>query len=127
MNPDHVRWNADAQRDDPTSVLAFYRRLVALRHNLAVVALGDFTMLLPDHDQVYAFTRSLAGEQLLVVCNVGGTEVDLRGELPDLTAAELVLSNLPDTVPGSPVLHPWEARVLRTAPAPAPPPVTREL
>jgi oligo-1,6-glucosidase len=118
VNPDHVEWNVAAQRDDPASVLAHHRRLVALRHESAVVALGDFTMLLPQHEQVYAFTRSLDGETLLVVCNVGGTAVDLTDLLPEAAeATDLVLGNLrePDGTPTpiGPELRPWEARVLR--------------
>jgi oligo-1,6-glucosidase len=116
-NPDHVAWNAAAQRDDPSSVLAHYRRLVALRHDLPVVALGDFTMLLADHPAVYAFTRALpagdgwAGDRLLVVCNVSSSEHRLVGLLPEAVGAELVLGNLPVDDPA--VLRPWEARVLR--------------
>ncbi|TFV80139.1 alpha-glucosidase [Blastococcus sp. CT_GayMR20] len=109
VNPDHVEWNAAAQRDDPSSVLAHYRRLIALRHENPVVALGDFAMLLPDHDDVYAFTRSLDGETLLVVCNVSRRSCDLSDLLPQAVGAPLVLGNLPD--PG-PTLRPWEARVL---------------
>jgi oligo-1,6-glucosidase len=111
VNPDHVEWNAEAQRDDPTSVLAHHRRLIALRHGNPVVALGDFAMLLPDHDQVYAFTRSLAGEVLLVVCNLSRTAQSLAELLPQAVDAELVLGNLPDDDPA--LLRPWEARVLR--------------
>ncbi|WP_040338756.1 glycoside hydrolase family 13 protein [Candidatus Blastococcus massiliensis] len=111
VNPDHVEWNAEAQREDPTSVLAHYRRLIALRHQLPVVALGDFTMLLPEHDDVYAFTRSLDGETLLVVCNVSRRAHDLTSLLPQAAGAELVLGNLADGDPGE--LRPWEARVLR--------------
>ena len=96
MNPDHGEWNAAAQRDDPTSVLAHYRRLIALRHENPVVALGDFTMLLPEHEHVYAFTRALDGEVLLVVCNVGATPYRLADLLPEALDAELVLGNLPD-------------------------------
>jgi oligo-1,6-glucosidase len=110
VNPDHGQWNAEAQRDDPTSVLAHYRRLIALRHENPVVALGDFTMLLPRHDDVYAFTRSLDGETLLVVCNVSRTPYPLADLLPDAVDADVVLGNLPD---GGPILRPWEARVLR--------------
>ena len=51
VNPDHGEWNAAAQRDDPASVLAHYRRLIALRHENPVVALGDFAMLLPEHER----------------------------------------------------------------------------
>ncbi|MGY2085478.1 glycoside hydrolase family 13 protein [Blastococcus sp. SYSU DS0539] len=111
VNPDHVEWNAAAQRDDERSVLAHYRRLIALRHELPVVALGDFTMLLPDHDDVYAFTRVLDDVTLLVVCNLSRTEYRLAELLPEAPAAELVLGNLPDDDPAD--LRPWEARVLR--------------
>ncbi|TFV48948.1 alpha-glucosidase [Blastococcus sp. TF02A-35] len=113
VNPDHVEWNAAAQREDDTSVLAHYRRLVALRHDDDVVALGDFTMLLPEHDDVYAFTRTLGAETLLVVCNLSRTTYRLAELLPEAPAAELVLGNLPDDDPAE--LRPWEARVLRPA------------
>ncbi|MGY1785408.1 glycoside hydrolase family 13 protein [Geodermatophilus sp. SYSU D00698] len=111
VNPDHAEWNAAAQRDDPASVLAHHRRLIALRHEDPVVALGSFTMLLPDHDEVYAFTRGLDGDTLLVVCNLGAEEQDLAGLLPETVGAEVVLGNLPEDDPA--VLRPWEARVLR--------------
>lgn len=119
VNPDHARVNAAAQRGDDTSVLAHYRRLVSLRHELPVVALGDFHMLLPEHEQLYAFTRTLDDETLLVVCNVGATPVDLAAALPLAVGARLVLGNLPDAEPvdapdAAAVLRPWEARVLRT-------------
>jgi oligo-1,6-glucosidase len=110
VNPDHEDWNAAAQRDDPRSVLAHYRRLIELRHSLPVVALGDFAMVLPEHEHLYAFTRSLEDELLLVVCNVSATPYPLAGLLPEALDAELVLGNLSDA---GPTLRPWEARVLR--------------
>lgn len=113
VNPDHGEWNAAAQRHDPTSVFAHHRRLIALRHEDPVVALGDFGMLLPDHDDVYAFTRSLDGDTLLVVCNLGPTPQPLADLLPEAVGAEVVLGNLPEDDPA--VLRPWEARVLRPA------------
>jgi oligo-1,6-glucosidase len=111
VNPDSVEWNAAVQRDDERSVLAHYRRLIALRHTDDVVALGDFTMLLPEHDDVYAFTRALGADELLVVCNLSRTTYRLAELLPEAPAAELVLGNLDDDDPGE--LRPWEARVLR--------------
>ncbi|MCW2583952.1 MAG: malL [Klenkia sp.] len=114
VNPDHVAWNAAAQRDDPHSVLAHHRALIALRHASRTVQLGDFTMLLPDHEDVYAYTRSLDGETLLVVCNVSTTPYALADLLPQAVGAEVVLANrehLPDH--DDAVLGPWDARVLR--------------
>ena len=113
VNPDHVEWNAERQRSDEASVLAHYRRLIALRHDEPVVALGDFTMLLPDHEEVYAFTRSLAGDVLLVACNLSRQPQPLVELLPQAKGASLLLGNLPDD--DAAVLAPWEARVLRLA------------
>jgi oligo-1,6-glucosidase len=111
VNPDHVEWNAARQRNDPQSVLAHYRRLIALRHDEPAVALGDFAMLLPEHPEVYAFTRSLDDEVLLVVCNLSRTTQSLAELLPEALHAILLLGNLP--APDPAVLRPWEARVLR--------------
>jgi oligo-1,6-glucosidase len=113
VNPDSAECNVAAQRDDPSSVLAHYRRLIAQRHSDPVVAHGDFTMLLPDHEAVYAFTRSLNGESLLVVCNVSSTPQPLAELLPVAVDAELLLGNLVVVDPA--VLAPWEARILRPA------------
>ncbi|MCV2490929.1 alpha-glucosidase [Geodermatophilus sp. YIM 151500] len=124
VNPDAAEWNADAQRDDPGSVLAHYRRLIALRHESAVVALGHFEMLLPDHEHVYAFRRTLGDDALVVVCNVSGKPYPLAELLPEAVDADLVLGNLTVDDDGGDgddsggigdgaVLRPWEARVLR--------------
>jgi oligo-1,6-glucosidase len=111
VNPDHEEWNAERQRRDDTSVLAHYRRLIALRHDEPVVALGEFAMLLPEDDDVYAFTRSLETDVLLVACNLSRAVQPLVELLPQAEHAHLVLCNLP--VPDAAVLAPWEARVLR--------------
>jgi oligo-1,6-glucosidase len=111
VNPDHAGWNAQAQARDPHSVLAHYRRLIALRHDEPVVALGDFAMLLPEHDDVYAFTRSLEDDVLLVVCNLSRRPYRLADLLPEAVHSDLVLGNLP--FPDTEVLAAWEARVLR--------------
>jgi oligo-1,6-glucosidase len=49
--------------------LQHYRKLIALRHELPVVAYGDFTMLLAQDPQIYAFTRRLEDVELLVLAN----------------------------------------------------------
>jgi oligo-1,6-glucosidase len=111
VNPDHTEWNAATQRDDPRSVFSHYRRLIALRHESPVVALGDFAMLLPEHEEVYAFTRSLDADVLLVACNLSRTPQPLFDLLPQAEHAHLLLGNVPIAAPA--LLAPWEARVLR--------------
>ena len=114
VHPNHAEGvNAAAQREDPDSVLSYYRRLIALRHEEPVVAHGEFAMLLPEDERVYAFTRRLDDVELLVLCNVSGDVVEV--DLPDVatrTAAPVLIGNVPGST--GPVLEPWEARVHRT-------------
>ena len=94
---------------DSDSVFHHYRRLIALRHTEPVVAHGEFTMLLEDDERVYAFTRRLGDDELLVLGNFSGEDAPV--ELED-SGGELVLGNYEDA--GEPgVLRPWETRVLR--------------
>ena len=81
VNPNHGEINAAAAVADQGSVFHHYRRLIELRHTDPVVVHGDFTMLLADDPQVYAFTRRLDDVELLVVANVSGDEV--VADVPD--------------------------------------------
>jgi oligo-1,6-glucosidase len=111
VNPNHTEINVAAAEADPDSVLHHYRALIELRHAEPAVAHGDFTMLLADHEQVYAFTRALGAVELLVLGNLSGAAATV--ELPaGWAGAALVLSNAPP--PQDPAtLGPWEARVHR--------------
>jgi oligo-1,6-glucosidase len=111
VNPNHTEINARAAREDPDSVFHHYRKLIALRRAEPAVAFGDFTMLLGDDPQVYAFTRRHENTELLVVVNVSGAPAT-----PDLPAprGELILANVPDGDEKL-ALAPWEARVYRCA------------
>lgn len=115
VNGNHTEINAADQVDDEGSVFSHYRRLVALRHVEPAVAHGDFTMLLPDDERVYAFTRRHGTTELLVVANLSSDDRVEAAVPAGWSDAELVLSNVtePRSVEGF-VLGPWEARVLRT-------------
>ncbi|MFI1388038.1 alpha-glucosidase [Streptomyces griseoaurantiacus] len=113
VNPNHDRINAAAQYEDPDSVYHYYRRLIELRHTEPAVADGDFRMLLPHDERVYAFTRRLGATELLVLGNFTGTPV--KPDLPDAPAwssADLLLTNLAPPPPDL-TLAPWQAVVYR--------------
>jgi len=113
VNPNHTEVNAEAARADPSSVFHHYRRLIELRHTEPTVAHGDFTMLVPADQQVYAFTRRWQDTELVVVANFSGASVKLPSEVAErVTSAELVLGNL-DVASSPEILEPWEARVHR--------------
>ena len=115
VNPNATEINAKAALADHNSVFHHYRRLIGLRRELPVVAFGDFDMLLEDHPNVYAFTRSLDGVTLLVLGNFSSDEVAV--ELPDAArwaSEELLLGNYrPRNDEDGIALRPWETRVYR--------------
>ncbi len=121
VNPNHAEINAAVQTGDPGSVFAHYRALIELRHTQPVVAVGDFTLLLADHPAVWAVRRRLAGEQVVMLANLGRGDVELslrsREVLGDLTGAEVLLATHDDARPpaaGRPVaLRGWESVVLK--------------
>jgi oligo-1,6-glucosidase len=112
VNPNFVEINAAAALADPDSVYHYYRRLIELRHTEPAVVDGDFTMLLPHDERLYAFTRRLGSTELLVIGNFSADSV--RADLDDAAAwarAELVLTNT--TPPDDLTLGPWQAVVYR--------------
>jgi oligo-1,6-glucosidase len=109
VNPNHRQVNAAQQVGVPGSVFEHYRRLIALRHQEPAVAHGDFTLLLPDHDQLFAFTRRHESTELVVVANFSGQQGVVPATLLDrCTGAELVVGDRD----GADLL-PWESRVYR--------------
>lgn len=112
VNPNHTDINAAAAEADPDSVLHHHRRLIELRHTDPVVADGAFALLLADDPHLWAFTRTLGGQQLLVVanCSDGERAVPIDG----WADAEVVLHSGP--VADTPDrLGPWAARISRRA------------
>jgi oligo-1,6-glucosidase len=112
LNRDTV--NAEAAVADQESVFHHYRRLVELRHTEATVVDGRFDLLLPDHEQLWVYTRTLGDDVLLVLANCSSEPVTVDAEeVPDLTGARPLLVTHPGRQ--SPTLEPWESRLLRLA------------
>jgi alpha-glucosidase len=71
--------NVAAQAPDPDSVMAAYRRLIALRQGRASLRCGSFRRLDLGGVDVLAYVREVDGERTLVVANFAptGTTVDV--------------------------------------------------
>ena len=109
VNPNYVTINAEAQENDPDSVLCFYRRLIALRRELPIITEGDYTLLLADHPQVFAYQRSWQGQRLYVICSFSAQTFDAPEILPYCGGRLLLCNYAPDG--DTQTLRPYEARV----------------
>ncbi|MEV7623448.1 alpha-glucosidase [Actinoplanes sp. NPDC089786] len=116
VNPSFSEINAAAAVADPDSVYHHYRKLIDLRHTEPAVVSGDFTMLAPHDEQVYAYTRRLGATELLVAGNFGATPAALD-DLAGWDDAELVLNNT-GQAPSDRILGPWQAVVYRRTVSP---------
>ena len=117
VNPNYREINAAQALADPDSVFHYYRRLIALRKANPVMVYGRYELILAEHPEIYAYTRTLDDKRLLVVCNFGRNTplFSLPAEL-GFNSAELVIANL--AVPAAAdlralTLRPYEARVYR--------------
>lgn len=111
VNPNTNHINAAAQVDDPDSVYSFYRKVIELRHADPVISHGDFTMLLPQDEHVYAYLRTLPEIEMLVLGNFSAAEHTVDVGDNTWAKAEQVLGNYPNNP--ALTLRPWELKVFR--------------
>ncbi len=111
VNKNYKTINAAAQVNDPDSVFAYYKKLIALRHTNEVMVNGVYDVLIPDHPQIYAYTRTLGDKQLLVLCNDSDTNAAIPAELQEKihAAKNILIQNYKDTDEST--LRPYEAVV----------------
>ena len=105
VNPNYTQINAEAALADPDSVFHYYRKLVQLRKNYDVFRDGSFTLLCPEDEKIFAYTRDTRTGHMLVVCNFTGETLDF--EIPEeYRDAQTLICNYPTE---SEALRPYEA------------------
>ncbi len=119
VNPNYVSINVEQALADPNSVLHYYRQLIRLRRENPIMVYGVYDLILDDHPQIYAFTRTLGDDRLLVILNFSGdTPVFvLPDHLASYDKAPMIGNYAIDPAEeiGRLTLRPYEARVYRLA------------
>lgn len=103
VNENYTQINAAAALKDPDSIFYYYQKLIQLRKEYSVFTDGDFQLLCPDDQEIFAYIRENEEEQLLVVCNFSAKQQDFC--LPE-GFAQVLISNYPESARG---LRPYEA------------------
>ena len=115
MNPNYKTINARAQTGDPDSVFSYYKKLIALRRQYDIVTYGRYRLIMEDDPQIFAYTRALDDERLLVVCNYSDSPAAFA--LPaEYEGAACLITNLGRReIAGQMTLRPYECFVLHRA------------
>lgn len=123
LNPEYRTVNVARQQAEARSVLAFYRRLIALRRTHAALIDGGYTALLRANRQVYAYLREGRGERYVIIANLSARPARYRHRGFLLRHAELLLANHA-VAPHEDTMHcrlqPFEARIYRVPDAARP-------
>ncbi|TXM69130.1 MULTISPECIES: alpha-amylase family glycosyl hydrolase [unclassified Methylobacterium] len=82
LSPDAATRNVDALRDDPTSILTLYRRLLALRREHAALSVGAYRGVAASAADVFAYERFSADGVFRILLNFGEAAhaLDLKGD-----------------------------------------------
>jgi len=117
VNPNYKKINVAQALVDQDSIFHYYKKLIRLRKEYPVVVYGIYDLILESHEKIYAFTRTLDDDRLLVILNFSKDSPTF--ELPaDIghSSSELLISNYA-VDPSEDIqrikLRPYEARVYR--------------
>nr|WP_297873369.1 alpha-glucosidase [uncultured Blautia sp.] len=112
VNPNYKEINAKAELADQNSVFYYYQKLIQLRKEKEIIVYGTYDLLLPESKELYAYTRTLGEEKLLVVCNFSENEVEM--EIPaEFQKGTYLISNYETRpVENTMMLRPYESFVV---------------
>jgi oligo-1,6-glucosidase len=117
VNPNYQEINVAAALADPASVFHYYKKLIQLRKANPVIVYSRYDLLLAEHEEIYAFTRTLDEDRLLVILNFSrNLPIFNLPEGVSFTNTELLINNY--HVSSEEDIHqitlrPYEARVYR--------------
>src|SRR5699024_10747550 len=78
VNPNHKEINVEEELENPNSIYCYYKKLIDLRKSSDVLIYGSYELILEDHDQVFAYTRTLDNEMYVVLTNLFAQEAEVE-------------------------------------------------
>ncbi|GHI00709.1 glycoside hydrolase family 13 protein [Neobacillus kokaensis] len=114
VNPNYKKINVEAQQKDENSILNFYKKMISLKKANEVFTYGVYDLLLKDDPQIFAYTRTLKNEKVMVIANLSSNDAVIEGftfkyEQLLLNNYEVKEHKLTDRLS----LKPYETRVYR--------------
>ena len=96
VNKNYKFINAEDCLQDKDSIFYHYKKLINIRKHNDTIIYGDYKLLLPEDKNVFAYSRELNGDKIVVVCNFYNKEINLNFK-EDFNNVEILLSNYKDS------------------------------
>lgn len=111
VNDDYPTWNAAKQMADPDSVRSFWKRMLALRKEKPILVYGDFKLILPDDEEVFAYQRTLGASTALIYLNFTGKDTEAAFPTGVRSQLTYAFGNYPEASesPAGILLRPYQA------------------
>ncbi|MCR4908828.1 MAG: alpha-glucosidase [Lachnospiraceae bacterium] len=110
--PDYTVYNRESEKADPDSVLNFYLTLSKLRRALPELTDGDYEEIMPDNQNIVAYTRSKGNAKVTVLINFTDGEAEYDpGYVKD---GKCIMSTCSGEKKG--ILRPYEAVIYEEQP-----------
>lgn len=110
VNPNYKKINVADQLKREDSVFHYYQKLIRLRKENEIIVYGNYELLLPEDENIFAYKRTLDNQKLLVVCNFSKSEQ--RFDFSGYENAKVLISNYNRDAREDGILKPYEATVL---------------
>ena len=110
VNPNYKKINVADQLKREDSVFHYYQKLIRLRKENEIIVYGNYELLLPEDENIFAYTRTLDNQKLLVVCNFSKSEQ--KFDFSGYENAKVLISNYNRDAREDGILKPYEATVL---------------
>lgn len=99
--------NEEREEKDTNSTLNYFRKMTELRNRNKTLVYGKYTLLDKENPNVYAYTREMNGNKLLVLLNFSKDTATANIDL-DVSKAKVLIDNY-STTSQSKTLQPYEA------------------
>ena len=110
LNPNYKKINVADQLRREDSVFHYYQKLIRLRKENEIIVYGKYELLLPEDENIFAYTRTLGDKKLITVCNFSKTE--RKFDFTGYENAKVLISNYGGDIRDGGILKPYEAVVL---------------
>ena len=96
VNKNYKFINVEDCLQDKDSIFYHYKKLINIRKHNDTIIYGNYKLLLPEDKNVFAYSRELNGDKIVVVCNFYNKEINLNFK-EDFNNVEILLSNYKDS------------------------------